>query len=255
MESKYYKKVTYEKFYQSNNFGMVEVIARKPRKLKIRFLDTGNEGWFLAYNVVAGRVRDREEEQRIVKSRRNTWTSCKKEMESNSGLKFTAFKETPEKYKIVFDRTGYSTEVYKANADKGKVADPYEATLYGHGMNGLYDKSKPYWKQARLLWSNMIKRCYDPKYRGGYYGRVFVDERWKTFENFLEDLSCLENFDKWLEGQRGGETKYNLDKDFIREGNNVYSKNLCMFLTEFENKSLGKKGKKLNSNGEFTKTL
>ena len=253
MESKYYGNVKYEKFYQSNNYGKVEVIARKAKKLKIRFLDTGNEGWFLAYNVVAGRVRDRQEEQKIVKARQNSWVSCEKEMMSNSGLKFTAFQESPKKYKIVFDRTGYTAEVYKANADQGKVSDPYEVTLYGQGRSGLYDKSKPYWKQARLLWSNMVKRCYDPNYKGGYYGKVFVDERWKTFENFLEDLSCLENFDKWLEGQNSGGVKYNLDKDFIREGNNIYSKNLCMFLTEFQNKSLGKKGKKINSNGEFAK--
>lgn len=254
MKGKIYKKVVYEDKYESNNYGMVEVIDRATRKLKVRFVNTGNEYWFLSYNVVNGRIKDRKEEQRLAKLRSNTWTKCNKVMESNSGLMFTAFMESPRKYKILFHNTGHTAEVYKANADKGKVSDPYEVTLYGVGRNGSYDKTKPYWKQARLLWTNMIKRCYDIKHKS-YYGKVFVDERWKTFENFLEDISELDNFDKWLSGQNKGADKYQLDKDFILEGNNVYSKNLCMFLKESENKSMGKKGKKLNSNGEFTKAL
>lgn len=136
---------------------------------------------------------------------------------------------------IQFTETGTTMDVYKDNASKGKVKDPYRKTVYGVGWLGDIDKSIPYWKQANQLWRNMMKRCYSLKDERGYYGRAFVDERWKCFSNFLEDLPKLNNFDKWLKGT----PKYNLDKDLLVEGNKVYSFKTCQFVSEYENKAAG----------------
>lgn len=245
---KFYKNIKYEQYYDSNGYGKVEVIGRANRKLKVRFLDTGNEAWKLSYKVVSGDFIDSDE----LKRKSNSWTDCNKLLISNSGLEFLAFKEKGRKFKIKFSGTGYTTEVFKDNALNGKVRDPYSITFLGSGYLGEFNKSLRYWKQAKLLWSNMMKRCYDKKLVGNYVGEVTVSDRWKCFSNFLDDISSLENFDKWLSGQGGGGVKYNLDKDKILNGNKVYAKDVCMFLTEFENKSMGKLGKTLKSSGEFS---
>lgn len=155
---------------------------------------------------------------------------------------------------IQFTHTGTTMTVYRDNAAKGKLKDPYKISVYGEGYLGFVDKSLPHYKQAGQLWRNMMKRCYSTKDHKGYYGRAFVDERWKCFSNFLEDLSQLNNFDKWLKGFKSG-VKYNLDKDLTLPGNKVYSKEACQFVTEYENKSEGaRNGKPFTRKPRVTKS-
>lgn len=170
----------------------------------------------------------------------NSWEEYEEYFTNNAGQTFRAFAKKGNKVRIEFPNTGYVGEVYLYNARKGKVRDPYEVSLYGVGKIGDIDKEKPYWKQARQLWSNMIKRCYDPNYEEGYFGDSEVHERWHTFENFLADIPKLEGFAGWVKGHTGG-LKYNLDKDFYKRGNKVYSKHLCRFLPDSFNKAMGKK--------------
>ena len=155
---------------------------------------------------------------------------------------------------IQFEATGYTKEVYTSNASKGKVKDPYTASFCGVGYDGVFNKT-PYWKQAKRLWCNMLKRCYDPNYDSGYWGRgITVDSRWLCFSNFLEDLPALGNFDDWLAGFEAGNLKYNLDKDLQVDGNKVYSKECCSFILESVNKAAGaRNGKpytKFNRDGQ-----
>lgn len=175
-----------------------------------------------------------------------------KKLKNNSGQEFVVLKEYVKKVKtrkwdmwlVQFTLTGYTKEVYKYNAIKGKVRDPYEISFCGVGYDGEFDKV-PYWKQAKRLWCNMIKRCYDSNYKTGYYGRgITVDEHWLCFGNFLRDLPKLENFSKWLEGFEEGKPKYNLDKDLIVKWNTVYSRECCSFVLESINKSAGSKNKR-----------
>lgn len=170
-----------------------------------------------------------------------------KKLKNNSGHEFLVLDEYMKKigsrrhsmWLIQFINTGYTAEVYKSNAEKGKAKDPYEPSLCGVGYQGEHERPY-YWKQARRLWSNMIKRCYDPNYKSGYYGRGYtVNDRWKCFANFLEDLPELDNFDKWLEGFHEGKPRYNLDKDLIVRGNKVYCKQCCSFVLESINKAEG----------------
>lgn len=168
-------------------------------------------------------------------------------LSNNAGDEFEVLRE----YKKVINKRSFTMwdirflstntilTVYKSNAEKGKTKDPYKPSFCGVGYQGEFEKVY-YWKQAKRLWSNMLKRCYDPNYEQGYYGRGFtVDKHWLCFANFLKDLPTLENFDKWLDGFNEGKGKYNLDKDLKLEGNKVYCKQFCEFVPEGINKAAG----------------
>ena len=164
---------------------------------------------------------------------------------SNAGQEFIVLSEFRKKHLnrehtkwiVQFVETGTTKEVYRENAISGKVRDEYAISVYGKGYSGLYDKKIPYWKKARQLWQNMMKRCYSTKDKKGYYGYATVCDRWHCFANFLDDLPKLKNFDLWLNPT---DEKYNLDKDLIGNGS-VYSPLNCQFITEHENKSAGAK--------------
>ena len=226
---------TYEQFYESNCYGTMEVLGRVPdsRKLHIKFVETGHETFAEAGNVLAGKVND----PIAKKAKLDAWQDHHEEFENNSGEKLVAYAKRGPKFKVKFVDTGYEAEAYIENVKAGKIRDPYVKSFMGVGYTGEFTKVS-YWKPARQLWSNMMKRCYNPKDYMGYYGEAFVDECWLCFANFLEDLPHLENFDKWLIGKDGG-PPYNLDKDLKLPGNKVYSKDACAFVTEYENKSAG----------------
>lgn len=168
-------------------------------------------------------------------------------MKNNAGEEFVVLDKYSKKvgkgvwpmWLIQFTDTGTTKEVYECNAKKGKARDPYAISLLGIACCG--DHAKPhYWKQAKRLWTNMLKRCYDKNYAAGYYGRGYtVEKRWLCFENFLDDLPKLPNFDRWLEGFDKSKPQYNLDKDLLVEGNKVYCLKCCAFVPEHENKAAG----------------
>ena len=239
----YYKNVHTEEFYNSNNYGVMEVIGRKAGKLKVRFISTGYETWANRANVVAGKVRD----ELAKKAKDNFWFPYKKEYATNSGSVLKVFQKNGVKVRGYFSETGTVVEVLEVNAIAGKVKDPYAVTVYGKGSIGKFckDTHKEYWKQARQLWSNMMKRCYSEKDKRGYFGEATVDSRWLTFSNFLEDIPKLEGFEHWLNRLKTGQgEKYNLDKD-LKSPNpyKVYSKELCWFIPESQNKAAGARNK------------
>ena len=62
------------------------------------------------------------------------------------------------------------------------------------------------------------------------------------FEDFLNDIKYLNGFQAWLNA-KDGDIKFNLDKDFLKPNNKIYSRNFCCFLPENFNKAMGKKDK------------
>jgi len=163
---------------------------------------------------------------------------------SNSTGPFKILQRNGDACLIQFIDTGTTKTACISNILAGKVKDQYFPTVYGKGYYGDYDKTTTYYKQAKQLWQNMLKRCYCEKDLKGYYGKATVSQRWLNFSNFLEDLPSLVNFKQWLAGQQKTGGKYNLDKDLKVKGNTCYCKEACMFVTEFENKSEGAKNGK-----------
>lgn len=221
----------YEKFYPSNCYGLMEILEATPNKFKVKFLDSGYEAWAEKGNVLAGKVRDR------TRNKSHDWSEWNEPFVNNAGFSGLIVKKKASKCVVVFDATGYTRQAEIHNVRKGKINDPYALSFLGIGYLGEFARVS-YWKQAKQLWSNVMKRCYNPRDSMGYYGKAFVDDRWLCFANFLEDLPSLENFDKWLECKAGG-ASYNFDKDLKVPGNKTYSKEACMFVTEYENKSAG----------------
>lgn len=157
-----------------------------------------------------------------------------------TGLEFTVIERLANnKVLVQFKETGSVRIADRRNLSAGKVSDHYHKARLGIGYLGDYEKTA-YHKRALQLWSNMLKRCYDKNDPKGYYGSgVTVSPSWQCYANFLRDLPKLSGFDQWLD--RKG---YQLDKDLFGNGK-VYSKHTCAFVPEFDNKSAGKKGKRL----------
>lgn len=157
-----------------------------------------------------------------------------------SGLEFVVIEKLKNRQvKVQFLATGSVVQMHSGNMSAGKVSDPFHKSRLGVGWLGYFDKRKPYHKRAYQLWTNMIKRCYDPNDKRGYYGTgVKVSEDWLCYANFLEDLSDLEGFSNWL-----AKEGYDLDKD-LRGCGKFYSRETCKFIPRALNRSLGKKGKR-----------
>lgn len=150
---------------------------------------------------------------------------------NNAGLELEVISRIGKQCVVVFTKSGSTRTADIHNIRAGKVRDLYAPSRYGIGYDGEFTKVS-YWKRAKDLWSNMIKRCY---YRGdkkGYFGKAFVDPRWHCFGNFLEDIKDLPGFTDWVDN-KGME----LDKDKISTSK-VYSKHTCQFLTAFENRHI-----------------
>lgn len=81
-------------------------------------------------------------------------------------------------------------------------------------------------------WVNLLRRCYSDKYLEKYptYVGCKVCEEWLTFSNFKS----------WMEKQ-DWEGKQ-LDKDFLVEGNKIYSPETCVFLPQSLNKFIVTRG-------------
>jgi hypothetical protein len=73
-----------------------------------------------------------------------------------------------------------------------------------------------------IVWADMLKRCYSPKYLAKYpsYKGCTVCEEWLHFSKFKS----------WME-QQDWESK-ELDKDIMVEGNKTYSPNTCLFVSK-----------------------
>lgn len=70
-------------------------------------------------------------------------------------------------------------------------------------------------------WTNMIKRCFDPKHREAFpsYEGCYICEQWRYFTNFKS----------WMETQVWAGLQ--LDKDILFPGNKVYSPETCVFVS------------------------
>lgn len=132
---------------------------------------------------------------------------------------------------------GYYTKVLKGNLDKGKVKNPFHKNNLVRGV-GRFDSSSVGKDKDILkimnLWNNVLQRCYCEKFheRQPTYKNVVVCESWLTYSKFEEDILAMENVNKFLN------ENWALDKDLIKIGNKVYSKDTCCFVPKSLNSKL-----------------
>ena len=114
-------------------------------------------------------------------------------------------------------------------AEHGKVANPFNRTVYGVGIVG--NASCKDNKREYKLWQDMLRRCY-ARDDGAYQEETNVCERWHIFHNFLEDLPKIEGYGLWKSNPN---QRIALDKDIRGNGARLYSLDNCCFVTDVEN--------------------
>ena len=126
---------------------------------------------------------------------------------------------------------------------KGKCKNPFYPSVFGHGYlgidkNGNVPKTKEF-KDGKYVitweyhkWQNMLKRCFDNKYKEKKptYKDVSCCNRWLCFANFLEDLEILKQEYNWDD-----DIKLNLDKDILNKNNKIYSLENCVLVPNWIN--------------------
>ena len=111
----------------------------------------------------------------------------------------------------------------------GTIKCPYEPRIYGVGYlgEGKYKvKENGELHKYYIIYRDMLKRCYDPKYQKKYptYKGCKLEEYLLNFQHMC----------KWLEEnyyEVPGEVMC-LDKDILCKGNKTYSRDKCIFVPE-----------------------
>jgi len=140
-------------------------------------------------------------------------------------------------YKVQFEE-GTRVDTTGSAISAGVVKNPNKPTIYGVGCIGqgkhLSVISKIHVREYDL-WKRMLYRCYCPEFLNDNptYRGCTVTKRWHNYQLFCEDLVEVKNYSLWYGQYR--KNMYHLDKDFLVDGNKIYSKRTCMFLTAEEN--------------------
>lgn len=142
---------------------------------------------------------------------------------------------------IRFIDTGFEKWVQLDSILMGSVKDLYKPSICNVGYigDGVHkSSSNRVHSKEYVLWTSIIHRCYDVKYTYYYlYGGngVTVDERWHNFQNFVEDIRELENYNKW--SNKDSPYEWTIDKDKYSKNSKIYSKDTCWF-TDMEQQNL-----------------
>lgn len=147
---------------------------------------------------------------------------------NNSGECFIIDYKSSKDVTVMF-YDGYVVKVFKDNLDKGKVRNPYHPNNLTKGVGVYYRTPNHFTKEGikvRNLWYNMLQRCYCDKFhqRQVSYEDIVVCDSWLTYAVFENDIISMKNFQRFM--QDGWE----LDKDLIKIGSNIYSKDTCCFI-------------------------
>ena len=128
------------------------------------------------------------------------------------------------------------------NIKKGQIKNPNiknicEVGYFGVGRYGTKQHRKLY-----VVWTNMIRRCYDEEVREKCptYKDVTVCEEWHNFQNFAGWFE--ENWKEYMNSE------WHLDKDVLYPDCKIYSPETCCFLPREINNAFNRHTSK---RGEF----
>lgn len=142
-------------------------------------------------------------------------------------------------FEVEFHNTGYHAIVTRGKMISGEIKDKYVPSVYGIGYLGdEYYITDPNKRMYYKVWSGMLARCYNPNHQDyKTYGAVgvTVDPRWHNFTTFYFDIRNIPGFYNKVTNPR----MYKLDKDYLQQhlphNERVYSKETCIWVSEFEN--------------------
>ena len=108
--------------------------------------------------------------------------------------------------------------------------------ICGMGINDMprgWTESSELNYRIYKLWGAMIRRCYSEKVHDKQpnYKICFVCDKWLKLSGFVEEISKIPNYNKWVEGFSKKRNPYELDKDIKSNGKNkCYCLENCMFV-------------------------
>lgn len=127
---------------------------------------------------------------------------------------------------VRFYNTGFEGLFQAAKIREGAVLDRMKISVYGFGFIGCgrfkpRSMNKP--TKEYSVWSDMIRRCYDPYSINKYpsYKDCNVCEEWRNFQNFA----------LWYTENQDDNKTLHIDKDILLPGNKMYSPDGCMMVT------------------------
>lgn len=145
---------------------------------------------------------------------------------------------------IKFSNTGNTQKTSTTQILRGEVRDnPAGKLICGWGINDVDYETQKYIELSKLVnkkkkviwkcpyyikWSNMVNRCYNPKYhdRQPAYKGCTICEEWKYLSNFI----------KWVDSQPNRDWENcDLDKDLLLTDNKYYSPETCVFVDRLIN--------------------
>lgn len=123
------------------------------------------------------------------------------------------------------DDSGFEVTTQADNVKKGMVKNPFLPNVYGVGFIGFGRHKSKYDGEESITystWMGMFIRCYREKVKrsDSSYFNCSVDPIWHNFQNFAD----------WYEAQEHFGMGYHLDKDLLRQGNRIYSPDLCCLI-------------------------
>ena len=154
------------------------------------------------------------------------------------------------------DEHKYRAHTRYQDFKKGECKNPFFPSAFGHGYlgtdkNGNVPNVNEFkngkwcitWEYSK--WREMLRRCYDNKYKEKYptYKDVICCKRWLCFAYFLEDLEILKQEYNWNKDE-----KLNLDKDILNKNNKEYSLKNCVLVPSYINTLFTKRNA---SRGEY----
>ena len=141
---------------------------------------------------------------------------------------------------IQFLKTGFEMTVELGSIRKGNVKDPYSPSVCGVGITGTKYQPTINGRNTKEyeLWRGMLKRCYSDGYKKKQptYEGCEVSDNFKSYEYFYEWCHKQIGFDN-----EGNGNTFQLDKDLLIKGNEVYSESTCVFIPKEINSLLVKR--------------
>lgn len=131
------------------------------------------------------------------------------------------------RFVVEFIDTGFQTIAFKNRIKSGQIRDYMKPFVCGIGYIG--DCSYEIEPSKHMLykhWRGMFERCYNKNCKE-YRINGEVENRWHCFMNFIEDAENLLGYKEMIKNPK---IKFAIDKDFIKEGNQLYSKSTCCFI-------------------------
>lgn len=166
-------------------------------------------------------LKNTHQKERLGEENYNTYGTLMKIIEYNSSQSI-----------IVEFQDEYKTKVKckYCQFKNGTLASPYNKTVYNVGYIGEGDYNHKNNPIIWGFWHDLIARNYDP---------YFINKHLTYKDCFVEnDLLCFQNFAHWF-----NENYYEcdneqmcIDKDILKKGNKIYSKETMIFVPQSINK-------------------